>query len=421
MSFRLIDGNWHGELVRARRQHPGDLQIVSPFVQAGALLQLLRGQPPTQVMLITRYYLADFADRVSDLQALRLLVDGGGAVRGIRNLHAKLYLFGGAEAIMTSANLTGAALHRNIEFGFASDDVPVLASCRAFFDALWRQAGPDLTLQEVDSWHAQVQTRLAEGGRPRGGADLPDYGANIGLPEPQKSLPAAFIEPPQAFVKMLGDSATRVPLSHPVIEELHSSGCHWAVCYPLDRRPRAPKDGAVMLMGRLTRDPDDIRIFGRAIGIEYQEGRDDATEADIAFQKGDHKRDWKLKWPHYVRVSNAKFVAGSMKNGVSLRDLMRDLGHACFASTQRNHNDMKGNTNPRFALRQQPAVELTPEGYAWLIQRLENAFDQHGSISAAEMAQLDWPDVPVNWAQSPSHWGAGSKLRAMSEAWRAGP
>lgn len=418
MSFRLIDGNWHAELVRARRQHPGDLHIVSPFVQAGALLQLLMGQSPTQVRLITRYNLADFADRVSDLQALRLLVEGGGTVRGIRNLHAKLYLFGGAEAIVTSANLTGAALQRNVEFGFASDDVPVLASCRDYFDHLWGMSGPDLTLEQVDRWQAQLQTRLAEGGRPRGGADLPDYGANIGLPEPQRSLPAALIDPPQAFVKMLGDAATRVPLRHPVIEELHSSGCHWAVCYPLDRRPRAPKDGAVMLMGRLTREPDDIRIFGRAIGIEYQEGRDDATEADVEFTKDHHKRDWKLKWPHYVRVSNAMFVSGTMNNGVSLRELMMALEHDCFASTQRNFRLGRGNINPRHALRQQPAVELSTAGYAWLIDRLEGAFNQHGTISADEMAGLDWPDVPVRWAAPPGNWGTGSKLRKLSDDWR---
>lgn len=321
---------------------------------------------------------------------------------------------------MTSANLTGAALQRNLEFGFASDDEPVLASCRAYFNGLWEQAGPDLTIQQVDSWQDEVQAHLARGGSPRGGAYLPDYGANAGLPEIQRSLPAAFIDPPQAFVKMLGEAGMRVPVNHPVIEELHSSGCHWAVCYPLDRRPRAPKEGAIMLMGRLTQDPNDIRIFGRAVGLEYQEVRDDATEADVAFRKGQHKRDWKLNWPHYVRVSNAEFVAGTMKNGVSLSDLMDALGHDCFASTQRNHRSGNGNTNPRHALRRQPAVELSAEGYAWLIGRLESAFDRHGTISPEEMAQLDWPDVPVQWGEPPGHWGWGSELRKLSDEWRAG-
>lgn len=394
MTFRLIGRAWQTEFLRARQAHPGALDIVSPFVQLGALRQVLMDQPPALVRLITRYSMPDFAERVSDLQALRLLVESGGAIRGIRNLHAKLYLFAGAEAIMSSANLTGAALQRNHELGFASDDAPVLASCQGYFDDLWAASGPDLTLEQVDQWQAQLQTHLARGGRPRGGDDLPDYGVNLGLPEQPEALPTALIDPPQAFVKMLGEGSNRAPRDFPIIDELRSSGCHWALCYPLDRRPRAPRDGAVMFIGRLTRDPGDIRIFGRAIALEHQEGRDDASAADIAFPG----RDWKADWPHYVRVSNAKFVAGTMEHGVSLADLMDALGHDSFASTQRNHLHGIGNTNPRLALRQQPAVELSNEGYAWLIQRLENAFNQHGTISADEMASLDWPEIPADGA-----------------------
>lgn len=392
MTFRLIDGAWEAAFLRARRMHPGGLDIVSPFVQQSALRQILMQQPPAQVRLITRYSMGDFAERVSDLQALRLLVEGGGAVRGVQNLHAKLYLFCDAEVIVASANLTGAALQRNHELGFASDDASVLASCRDYFDNLWGMSGPDLTLEQVDRWQAQLQTHLARGGRPRAGDDLPDYGVNLGLPQQQETRPAALIDPPQAFVKMLGEGHNRVPLSFRTIDELHSSGCHWALCYP--KRPRAPKDGAVMFIGRLTRVPDDVRIFGYAVGLEHRQGRDDATAADIAFPG----RDWKATWPHYVRVFNAKFVAGTMEQGVSLGDLMRALGHDSFASTQRNYRNGNGNTNPRLALRQQPAVELSNEGYAWLLQRLESAFTQHGTISPAEMANLDWPEIPANGA-----------------------
>ena len=40
-----------------------------------------------------------------------------------------------------------------------------------------------------------------------------------------------------------------------------------------------------MFIARLTDEPD-IRIFGRAIGMEHEPGRDDATSSDIA------RRDW---------------------------------------------------------------------------------------------------------------------------------
>ena len=38
--------------------------------------------------MITRFNLADFAEGVSDIEALRLLLDAGANIRGIRNLHA---------------------------------------------------------------------------------------------------------------------------------------------------------------------------------------------------------------------------------------------------------------------------------------------------------------------------------------------
>ena len=74
------------------------------------------------------------------------------------------------------------------------------------------------------------------------------------------------------------------------------AGCHWAVAYPASKRPTGVKDGAAMFIGRFTHGPNDIRVFGRGIGMKYLPGRDDATEADI------RRRPWKEKWPRYVRV-----------------------------------------------------------------------------------------------------------------------
>ena len=49
-----------------------------------------------------------------------MLLDAGARVRGIRKLHAKLYLFGASRAVITSANLTKSALDSNHEFGLVA-------------------------------------------------------------------------------------------------------------------------------------------------------------------------------------------------------------------------------------------------------------------------------------------------------------
>ena len=86
----------------------------------------------------------------------------------------------------------------------------------------------------------------------------------------------------------------------------------------------------MIYFGSLVRDPKDIRVFGRAIGMAHKPGRDDATEADVA------RRSWKERYRRYVRVHDAEFVSGSLENGVSLNEMMDALRADAFASTQRN-------------------------------------------------------------------------------------
>jgi hypothetical protein len=193
------------------------------------------------------YPFADFSDGVSDIAALRKLLEAGAAIRGIRNLHAKLYLFGGNRAIITSANLTEAALGRNHEIGMVADDQTIIATCRHYFDDLWRRSAPDLVQTQVDAWDQIVTAQLALGGRPNQAIGLGDFGADAGINQPPPtSLPAVVADAQQAFVKFLGHSRDRVPSPFPTFAEIKRAGCHWALGYPANLRPRAVKDGAVI-------------------------------------------------------------------------------------------------------------------------------------------------------------------------------
>lgn len=384
----LVDAGWSREIADALRTEAGELRIISPFIKAGALTRLLAAEPKT-VLAITRFNLADFAEGVSDIAALKRLLECGATVRGVRNLHAKMYLFGSKRAIVTSANLTEAALDRNHEFGLVSEDPDIIAACRRYFDDLWRRSGADLTIPQIDEWDGIVTRHRVEGGRPNRSDGLDDFGADAGVTIPPLTiLPVAVVDARQAFVKFLGEGDSRVPLSFPTIEEIELDGCHWAVAYPATKRPRAVKDDAVIFIARLTREPNDVRVFGRAIGLRHVPGRDDATPEDIA------RRDWKATWSRYVRVHHAEFVAGTMANGISLNELMGALGANSFAPTQRNAAQGKGNTDPRRAYQQQAAVELSAEGVAWLSERLQAAFDRHGKVPQDDLDKLDWPQVP---------------------------
>ncbi len=390
MTFRLVDEKWDAEFTEALCDDASELRIVCPFIKVGALQRLLR-HSPGRVQVITRFNLGDFADRVSDVAALRKLLKVGARVRGVRNLHAKLYVFGKKRAIITSCNLTEAALSRNHELGIVTTDGTIIEKCLEYFDDLWRVAGDDLMPDRVETWDNTVEDYLLKGGRPHARGGLCDFGANTGIvetPPAQEQIAVSALS--QAIVKLLGSANDRFQLSDSTIEEIKRAGCHWAVGYPFKKRPKSVHDDAIIFMGRLTRNPNDIRIFGRAIGMAYREGRDEATKAEK------EKRRWKKRWPRYIRVHHAEFVDGTMKNGVSLNELMETLGANSFATTQKNKELGKGNTNPRLAFRSQPHVRLSPEGLSTLSKWLQEAFEDHGKVSQESLDKLDWPEFPTN-------------------------
>ena len=387
MTSRVVDRNWESEFEEALRLDATELRIVSPFIKARALTKLL-SDPPARVRVITRFNLEDFAQGVSDIRALRLLLDAGAAVRGIRNLHAKLYVFGSARAMITSANLTEAGMIRNHEFGVVTAENRTVAACSDYFERLWNKADADLSGRTLATWENTINRRLTCGGRIAASDDLPDHGVDIGLSRMREDGNApVFDDRKQAFVKFLGQGHDRAALSRKVLEEVDGSGCHWALAYPENKRPRSVRDGAVMFISRMVKG-GDTRIFGRGIGLAYKPGRDDATQADI------DRRKWKSVWPRYIRVHDVEFVNGTLANGVSLRRLMDSLRARCFASTTRNAAVGRGNTNPRFAIRNHAAVELSGDGAAWVKRELETKFDAHGRIPKRTLRRLDWPVVP---------------------------
>ncbi len=386
--FRLIETGWGSELRACLRADRSHLRIVCPFIKRGAIERLLGHGELGEIQVITRFDLRDFCDGVNDLSALRLLLEHGARIRGIRNLHAKLYLFGTSRAVVTSANLTDRALTTNHELGFVTGDCEIVSRCSEYFGNLWGRAGSNLIEARLSRWEHTIELHHATGAPQRSPGKLRDYGADAGIPADPLVWPALAEGPGQAFVKFFGEGHNRADRATLVLCELDSSGAHWACTYPRGRRPRRVRDGDVMFVGRLVQKPNDMLVYGRAIGMRYARGRDDASAAEIA------RRDWKRRWPHYIRVHHAEFVAGDLSNGVSLVELMDALGSDSFASVQRNAAKGKDNTNPRMAIRQQPAVQLTPQAAKWLNDRLETAFRQHGTLPPSVMKQLDWPELP---------------------------
>ncbi len=297
MNFQLIDSEWDDLFRRSLTKNHSKLRIICPFIKKSVAEWLLTFGKPQVLQIITRFNLRDFCGGVSDVSALRLLLENGAEIRGVRNLHAKVYLFDKDRVIVTSANLTNAALRKNHEFGFVSDDSKIHHTCMKYFQNLWKRAGSDLSIDRLAEWESKLNSVVIAGSRPSLSGSLPDEGADAGVPAPPFVAPSLVEEASQAFVKFFGTSATRSLRTTLIFDEVKRSGSHWACTYPLGKRPRQIADGDVLFMGRLVKEPDDIIIYGRAIGIRHQEGRDDATSDDILY------RPFKKKYSHYKSSS----------------------------------------------------------------------------------------------------------------------
>jgi hypothetical protein len=190
----------------------------------------------------------------------------------------------------------------------------------------------------------------------------------------------------QAFVKFFGRAAERSSRARPVPDVVRTSGSHRHCTYPRERRPRAVRDGDVMFMGHLVEGPNDIVVYGRAVARAYEEGRDDASGEDLAL------RPWLQRWPHFIRVHDAEFVGGRLGDGVSLGELMDELGAYAFGPTAENADRGVGNVDPRQSIRQAAAVRLSEAGMSWLNEELELAFRSHRKLRAEEIPGLDWPE-----------------------------
>ncbi|MCY4039241.1 MAG: phospholipase D-like domain-containing protein [Hyphomicrobiales bacterium] len=176
--FRFVDKEWGKEISDALHTDASEIRIICPFIKKDAIEQILE-HSLNKIQVITRFNLVDFAEGVSDITALRELLGAGADIRGIKNLHAKIYLFGERRAIVTSANLTKAALERNHEFGLVAEDESLTEACRDYFDKLWNRAGKNLTSKQLGKWDKEVASYLHTRGQVSKVKGLEDFGADI--------------------------------------------------------------------------------------------------------------------------------------------------------------------------------------------------------------------------------------------------
>ncbi|MFC1822987.1 phospholipase D family protein [Thermodesulfobacteriota bacterium] len=384
MEYKFIDNDWIKLFQSISRRTATEYKFITPFIQLRTIKEILKNRT-IKFKLITRYNLQDFYDGVSSLDALKFILNYGGQIKGIKNLHSKLYIFDSKESVLASANLTQAALLRNFEFGMHTTNIDATYSMEAYFDYLWNKIPSILELEQIEKWQKDIDSSLQKGKDSYRKNKLKDHGFVIGreLSDQDSNIILKSYGSSQYFIKFFGVGNNRADNNKRIIDEVKRSGCHWACSYPTNKKPRSVKDGAIMFMGHLVSNPNDIMIHGYAIGNKYKDIRDDASDRDLKI------RPWKKEWSRYIRVHDAKFIDGVLKDGVSMNSLMNKFDYRSFVSTLRHKIEGKGNINPRKAYSQQASVQLTPKSAKWLMEELEYRLKYIGRISNSRLSKID--------------------------------
>jgi HKD family nuclease len=357
--IEVIQKNWLDYFL-SELNETNSVYLISPFVTKNIVDHLLHNGS-AKIQLITRFNLNDFRSKVSSLSALKMLVEKGAEIKGIKNLHSKVYLFDNKSVIIGSANFTSGGFFNNYEYGIKTSDNNTIIKTSTYFNSLWNISQEVLTITKIEEWENELRTSRSI---PKND-ELPDYGQIASI---QGSTNRKY------FIKLFGKTEHRVDLDFTSRNEIERSHCHWALTFSGKKgRPRKYNDGDVVYMARMLHGTD-YAIFGKGFALKHVDERDVASDLDI------DEIDWKEDWPIYIRVQNPEFVDSSMRNCPKMSELIDTLQYDSFDKTQRKYLNGDEDINVWASLRQQADVQLSEIAAEWLENKFQEARIEFGAI-----------------------------------------
>jgi len=339
------------------------LRIISPFIKEQVVRRIYNSSSFKNVEIITRFNLCDFASGISSIDALKYAIEKDAVIYGIKDLHSKIYLFDKRSAIVTSANLTMNGLVKNYECGIYLTDAKAIDQLHKYFNELSFIGNYKLSTEQCEQWKLQLSNmEIVNTNIPA----YPDFGAS----------PISIDSTKNYYVKFLGNGSDRVPLSFTTKEEINRALCHYACGFSIKKKPRQINNDDIIYLARMTYDPYDYAIFGRAEAIKFVEGRDIASE----YEK--KERTWKNDYPVYLRLKKSKFINGILGDCILLSDIINKFDYESFDSTSRRYLEGERSINPIKALMQKPYIKLTPKSAGWLESRFSETISLTGKVSS---------------------------------------
>ena len=244
--IRVLTRGWRADLAGVARAARRSLLVAAPYIkddEAAWLCGQLR--PGVAVLTLANLDTDAVSSAALDVAALGRLAEASPASRlvALPSLHAKVYIADETAAIVTSGNLTRAALDRNIECGVLLDEPDPVRALRAEMQS-FTHLGSELDAEALRDL-APIEAELR---RTRAGADA------AGSPEARREFARVLREARPEFVAApIGDRSVPAMFRDAVRFVLARSG-------PLAQRDI--NEAVRALLPDLCRDDEQLIIKG---------------------------------------------------------------------------------------------------------------------------------------------------------------
>lgn len=128
---------WEDKFYRMVAECESTLRITSPFIKSNVVSKLFEHiKQDVHIDVVTSCKLMNFYRRATDIEALSYIINKGGSLLNLQNLHSKVYIFDENKAIITSSNLTTGGLKNNYEYGIEISEHDLVKDITKDFDDL---------------------------------------------------------------------------------------------------------------------------------------------------------------------------------------------------------------------------------------------------------------------------------------------
>jgi len=403
LPISFLDKNFGSTFFSLLDSTKKQIRIISPFVGYKTAIALVNFIEETEddidCILITRFDREDFIKGVSSLAGLDRLIKAGVKMYALQGLHTKLYIFDGESVIMGSANFTFNGFYKNHEFGiFMEKEAKFSEECIDYFNGLLNDIESsgdwEITLERIEKEKPYcddaVTGRASSQKKPRKN-ELPvtiqpnivKWGATLELHSPQqldineeKDILEEILKEDDEkriqvrntgiWLKFEGNSENRIP-NHLTYFEKRKREHRKRTFFP--KPPSGIKDGQLLFMTMVSTDKEDKGtpiIVGYAITSGFNEKN--IVDDNAPFNSNDRRG----RYPYFVELTSGRFLKAPIKEGITLRELARELQTGLYPNPKSNFNEII------YTHRQKSHLQVTERAHDYIMQRLESLFNEFG-------------------------------------------